>query len=73
MIPVKCHTNVDAGRTKEWPISLWTKPNLGEIIKSKSGLLSLQIIEIVHTENGLEIELGLTDLQREILRNGGRI
>ena len=73
MIPVVCRTYVDAGKGKDWPIRLWTKPNVGELIKCNSSLLTLQVVKIIHTSEGLEIELGLTDAQREIVRLGGKI
>jgi hypothetical protein len=67
MIKVKCTTNLDKGRSRNWPIELPEVPLVGDLIECTSGDLVLKVISRTwigltpgfDDDYGLKIELGL--------------
>jgi len=46
-IKVKCHTNVDEGRTKKWPEEMACRPQKGDHVRSKDGF-DLVVYKVTH-------------------------
>lgn len=55
-IPCKVRTNVDWLQRKEWPREVSCKPEKGEHMISKDGVMA-KIVGIYHSHSGLEIEI----------------
>jgi hypothetical protein len=51
MIPVKCRTNRDAGRTRSWPTAMCCRPEVGDTVEAKDGF-QLKVCQITHATRG---------------------
>ena len=61
-IPVRCHTNLDLHPCEVWPDHLICRPDVGDIIRSSTGL-ELKVVRIEHCfsvdADWLDVELHL--------------
>ena len=57
MIKVICSTNLDGFDIEDWPNTLQVLPRIGERIKSSSSNVHLKVVNLVHNQHYVYIEL----------------